>query len=135
MLKLFRLVISIVVFMCCSSILAEERSLNNSNPVFEVVKWKSKSDISDKETIDAVNSMAVDLKILKGFLQQSLYKNSNDEWVDVYYWKTLEDAQDSDISMSGKDSFKRLIELIEPNSVSIEIMREIQSSGGQFFGR
>lgn len=135
MLKLFRLVISIVVFMCCSSILAEERSLNNSNPVFEVVKWKSKSDISDKETIDAVNAMAVDLKILKGFLQQSLYKNSNDEWVDVYYWKTLEDAQDSDISMSGKDSFKRLIELIEPNSVSIEIMREIQSSGGQFFGR
>lgn len=135
MLKLFRLVISIVVFMCCISILAEERSLNNSNPVFEVVKWKSKSDISDKETIDAVNAMAVDLKILKGFLQQSLYKNSNDEWVDVYYWKTLEDAQDSDISMSGKDSFKRLIELIEPNSVSIEIMREIQSSGGQFFGR
>lgn len=109
--------------------------MNNSNPVFEVVKWKSKSDISDKETIDAVNAMAVDLKILKGFLQQSLYKNSNDEWVDVYYWKTLEDAQDSDISMSGKDSFKRLIELIEPNSVSIEIMREIQSSGGQFFGR
>lgn len=109
--------------------------MNNSNPVYEVVTWKSKSDISDEITIDAVNAMAVDLKTLKGFLNQSLYKNSNGEWVDIYYWETLEDAHACDASMSDKDSFKHLFALIESNSVSIEIMRKIQSSGGQSFGR
>ena len=109
--------------------------MSNNKPVFEVVKWKSKSDVNDKVMIDAVNAMVVDLKILKGFLHQSLYKNSSDEWVDVYYWETEEDAHASNTSMADKASFKKLIELIEPNSVSIEVMHQLQSSGEQSFGK
>ncbi len=109
--------------------------MNNSHPVYEVVKWKSKPDTRDEIMIDAVNAMAVDLKTQKGFVNQSLYKNSKGEWVDVYYWETLEDAHASDAGMSDKDSFKHLIALIDSCSVSIEIMREIQPSGGESFGR
>jgi len=42
-----------------------------SNVCFEVVKWKSKSDISDDAMIAAVNGMTEDLKVCKGFLQQT----------------------------------------------------------------
>lgn len=109
--------------------------MNDNNPVYEIVKWKSKSDISDQTMIDVVNAMVVDLKILKGFLHQSLYKNSSEEWVDIYYWETEEDAHASNTSMADKASFKSLIKLIEPNSVSIEVMHQLQSSGEQSFGK
>jgi len=135
MLKLFKFVAAVVVLIFCSQVLAEEVSLNNNNPVFEILKWQSKSGISDEAMINAVNAMVVDLKSLKGFLHQSLYKNSNDEWVDIYYWETEEDAHASNESMADKASFKNLIELIEPNSVSIEVMQQLQSSGTQSFGK
>jgi len=91
--------------------------------------------MSDQAMIDAVNVMVVDLKSLKGFLHQSLYKNSNQEWVDIYYWETEEDAHASNTSMADKVSFKNLIALIEPNSVSIEVLHQLQSSGKQSFGK
>jgi len=100
-----------------------------NNPVYEIVKWKSKPNISDQSMINAVNIMLTDLKSLKGFLHQSLYKNSNDEWVDIYYWETEEDAHASNSSMADKPSFKALIELIEADSVSIEVLHQLQSSG------
>ena len=135
MLKSFKLVVSIAAFIFCIQVLSEERNLSNDNPVFEIVKWKSKSDISDEAMVDAVNSMVVDLRSLKGFLHQSLYKNSSDEWVDIYYWETEMDAHASNTSMADKASFKKLIELIELNSVSIEVMHQLQSSGEQSFGK
>ena len=121
-------------FIFCSQVLAEEISLSNNNPVYEIVKWESKPDVSDKAMIDAVNAMVVDLKSLKGFLHQSLYKNSNEEWVDIYYWETEEDAHASNTSMADKASFKTLIDLIEPNTVSIEVLHQLQSSGDLSFG-
>ena len=109
--------------------------MSSNIPVFETVKWKSKSSIRDEIMIDAVNAMVVDLKTLKGFIHQSLYKTSNEEWVDVYYWETEEDAHASNVSMANKSSFKNLIGLIEPESVSIEILHQLQSSGKNSFSQ
>ena len=134
MLKSFKFIMATAAFIFCSQVLAEEISLSNNNPVYEIVKWESKPDVSDKAMIDAVNAMVVDLKSLKGFLHQSLYKNSNEEWVDFYYWETEEDAHASNTSMADKASFKTLIDLIEPNTVSIEVLHQLQSSGDLSFG-
>ena len=116
MLKLFKVAVG-AAFIFCSQVLAEEGSLNMGSPVYEIVKWKSKSNISNQTMIDAVNAMVVDLKTLEGFLHQSLYRNSDEEWVDIYYWETEENAHASNTSMADKASFKALIELIEPDSV------------------
>ncbi len=109
--------------------------MNSNHQIFETVKWKSKSGIPDEKMIDAVNAMVLDLKSLKGFLHQSLYKDTNEVWVDVYYWETEEDAHASNVSMSDKASFKNLIDLIEPDSVSIEILHPLQSSGKHTFNK
>jgi hypothetical protein len=121
--------------MLCIQILAEENKLEFNHHIFETVKWKSKSGVPDKKMIDAVNSMVIDLKGLKGFLHQSLYKDFNEVWVDVYYWETEEDAHASNVSMGDKASFKNLIDLIELDSVSIEILHQLQSSGRHTFNR
>ncbi len=99
------------------------------NNVYEILTWKSKSGVSDKKMIEAVDEMVVDLRTLDGFLHQTLYKNKDGTWVDVYYWKTEKDAIASNDAMANKDSLKSLMELIEPDSVTIEIMAPLQSSG------
>lgn len=73
--------------------------------------------------------MVSDLEKLNGFLHQSLYKNSENEWVDIYYWATEKDAHDSNASMADKESFKRLIDLIDADTISMEVLPKLQSSG------
>jgi len=106
--------------------------VNKSTSVFEILKWKSKSGVSDKEMISAIDAMVSDLNNVKGFLHQSLYKNPNDEWIDIYYWETEQDANDSNSAMADKLSFKNLIGLIEPNTISIDVMQSLQASGELF---
>lgn len=134
MLKSIKYLVAVIAFIMSSQVLAGEVKLNN-NLVYEIVKWKSKSNVKDQDMIDAVNNMVTDLKSLKGFLHQSLYKNSNEEWVDIYYWETEEDAHASNESMATKNSFDNLIKLIEPNTVSVEILHPLQSSGEQSFDK
>ena len=107
--------------------------MNKSGQVFEILKWKSKTGVADEQMIAAVDAMLMDVKHLKGFLHQTLYKNSDNEWVDIYYWETEKDAHDFNAGMADKNSFKELIELIEVNTISIEVLHPLQTSGKQVF--
>ncbi len=101
--------------------------------VYERVTWKAKPGVSDSDMVAAVDRMVDDLKQVDGFLNQTLYKDKNDQWVDIYYWKTEQNAIDSNGAMAEKESFKQLIQLIEPESVAIDIMAPLQSSGKVIF--
>ena len=94
----------------------------NTN-VVEIVKWKSASGVTDRATIDAAQALVPDLKTGGGFIEKTLYKNG-DEWVDIYYWETIEDAQLSNERMAGKASLGKLFSLVQPESVSITVMRK-----------
>ncbi|GAA6152169.1 hypothetical protein [Pseudoteredinibacter isoporae] len=95
----------------------------------EIVKWKSNEGVSDADMIATVNGMVADLKGCEGFVHQSLYKNSENEWVDIYYWEDEFCAHDSNQYMADKDSLRLLLALIEPDSVSMEVLPLLQSSG------
>ena len=97
--------------------------------VIETVYWKSITGVTDEDMVAAVRNKLFDVRKVKGFQHQALYKNSNNEWVGVYYWDTLEDAHNSNTIMAEKDSFKKLISLIDEQSIRIEAMEELQSSG------
>ncbi|WP_025663017.1 hypothetical protein [Aquimarina megaterium] len=96
--------------------------------VVEIVKWKAKPDVSDKQMIDAVNKMVPDLKNLEGFINQTLYKDEEDTWFDVYYWDTTENAHLSNERMADKESLKNLLELIVLGSVSMKILTPLQKA-------
>lgn len=96
--------------------------------VLEILKWKSKNDATDQEMIDAVNNMVPDLKKLDGFINQTLYKDENNTWVDIYYWDTKENAHLSNERMAEKNSLKTLLNLIDLDTITIEILEPLQSS-------
>lgn len=92
----------------------------NTN-VVEIVKWNSAPGVSDRATIDAADALIPDLQTVGGFIEKTLYKNG-DEWVDIYYWETVEDARLSNERMAGKASLGQLLALVQPESVSMTIM-------------
>jgi len=59
---------------------------------------------------------------------QTLYKDNNDFWIDVYYWDTAENAHLSNERMADKASLKKLLEIIELNTVTIEVFEPLQKS-------
>ena len=103
--------------------------MNMTNRVIEIVTWKSKAGVEDKEMILAVEGKLPDVKKVKGFIHQALHKNTDNEWVGVYYWESEEDAYNSNKEMAGKEAFTKLISLIDEKSIRIEIMATLQSSG------
>ena len=107
--------------------------MSNTNKVFEILTWKSKSGVSDEEMVRAVDGMVEDLRSLNGFLNQTLYKEEDGTWIDVYYWQTEKDAHDSNDAMAAKESFKKLMSIIEPNTVTLKVVSPKQSSGEILF--
>lgn len=92
--------------------------------VVEIVKWKSAPGVADQIIIDAAFGLVPDLKSIGGFIDKTLYKNG-DEWVDIYYWETAEDAHLSNERMAGKESLGKLFALVQPESVSITVMSRV----------
>jgi len=96
--------------------------------VLEIVKWKGKPEISDSQMIEAVAAMVPDLKKLDGFISQNLYKDNEGFWIDVYYWNTAENAHLSNERMAEKESLKSLLEIIELDTVTMQVLESLQRS-------
>lgn len=97
--------------------------------VTEVLSWQAKPEIDDQQMIDAVNNLLLDLKTLPGFLFQNLSKDSQGRWVEVYFWKTSDDAHNSNEMMADKASMQNLMQLILPQSIEMAVMEPLQDSG------
>ena len=103
--------------------------MSNTTNVLEILTWKSKPGVSDEEMIKAVDSMVTDLKKLNGFWNQTLYKEEDGTWIDVYYWHTEKDAHASNEAMADKESLQKLMSIIETNTVTMKVVSPKQSSG------
>ena len=131
--KIVKLTLVIFFMVFSSHLFASGEAMLDTKTVFEILTWKSKKGVTDEEMIKAVDSMVVDLKRLSGFLNQTLYKDSDGTWIDIYYWDTEKDAHDSNEGMADKDSFKRLMSIIEPDTVTMKVVSPQQSSGAMQF--
>ncbi len=127
--KIVKLTLVIFFMVFSSHLFANGETMFDTKTVFEILTWKSKNGVTDEEMIKAVDSMVVDLKELNGFLNQTLYKDSDGTWIDIYYWNTEKDAHDSNEGMADKDSFKKLMSIIEPETVTMKVVSPKQSSG------
>lgn len=101
--------------------------------VTEVLSWQAQTDISDQQMIEAVEAMLLDLKTLPGFLFQNLSKDSQGRWVEVYFWRTSDDAHNSNGLMANKASMANLMKLLLPQTIEMEVMAPRQDSGTLIF--
>ncbi|MCF6325492.1 MAG: hypothetical protein L3J89_14435 [Gammaproteobacteria bacterium] len=96
--------------------------------VIEIVSWKTKPGVADKEIEAALVAMVPDLNALPGFLYQSAGKGSQGRWVDVYYWDSVKDAHASNELIADKASLATLLALVELDTICMEVIEPVQAS-------
>jgi len=88
--------------------------------VIELAQFKTKSGVTDAEVL-AASQEAHDrfLAKQKGYVSRELLKSSEDEWVDIVHWETMEDAQTAMNSFIGHPSTKKFGEVIDPSTIKM----------------
>lgn len=99
-----------------------------NNRVFEILSWVAKSGVTDVEMVDVMEDFGAEVRLLPGFIQQSLYKNAQGVWVCVYYWETEEQAHNSNELVADNPVFHSLMALIEADTVTMEVMHPLQQA-------
>jgi hypothetical protein len=92
--------------------------------IVEIVRWRAFIGVSDDDMKNAVDGLAPDLPSIGGFIDKKHCRNG-DEWIDLYDWETLEDAELSGERMASKESFAKLISLVRRDTISIEIFEQV----------
>jgi hypothetical protein len=103
--------------------------IENDMYVTEILSWQAQPEVNDQQMLSAMDDLLADLKILPGFLFQNLGKNSKGQWVAVYFWKTAEDAHNSNTLMADKSSMANLMQLLIAESIKMEVIEPLQDSG------
>ena len=101
--------------------------------VTEILSWQAQADVSDQQMAAAIVAMVPDLKTLPGFLFQNLSKDNQGRWVAVYFWQTAENAHNSNTLMAKKESMTKLMQLLQADTIEIEVMEPLQESGKLLF--
>ncbi len=86
----------------------------------EIAQFKIKAGVSDAEVLTA-SQEAHDgfLTTYNGFLDRELLKSSDEEWIDIVRWETMEDAQKAMQNFMGHPSTKKFGEVIDPSSIKM----------------
>jgi hypothetical protein len=65
-----------------------------ADPIIEWAPFEVKSNVSDEKIIRAAQAVEVGfLAKQSGYIKRSLLKGSNNQWVDIVYWKSENEAQ------------------------------------------
>jgi hypothetical protein len=91
--------------------------------IVEIVRRRAITGVSDDDMKNAVDGLAPDLHSIGGFIDKKLYRKG-DEWIDMYDWETLEDAELSSERMASKESFAKLISLVRQDTILIEVFEQ-----------
>jgi len=98
-------------------------------PIFEILTWQSATGVTDNKMINTMNQFSKVVAKLPGFLYQSLYKNSEGQWICIYFWETEQEAHASNGIVAETKAFDDLMSIIQKDSVTIEVLSSLQDSG------
>lgn len=98
-------------------------------PILEILTWKSSLDVTDNDMVKAMEVFSERVAALPGFLYQSLHKKDKLGWLCLYLWETEQHAHDSNTLVADFPEFNHLVSLIQPESITIEILPSKQSQG------
>lgn len=101
--------------------------------VTEILSWQAQPHVTDQQMSEAMSGMLPDLKTLPGFLFQTLSKDSKGNWIAIYFWRTAENAHESNTLMSDKASMSQLMQLLIPETIVMKVLQPLQDSGSQIF--
>lgn len=91
----------------------------SKSPTVEVVLFKSKANVSEDAILTAVHATQNALKQFQGYIRRETLKDGEGQWVDVVYWRSLDDAQKAAETFNNDPSAAALMEVVEVTSINM----------------
>jgi quinol monooxygenase YgiN len=93
----------------------------NEQQVIEIVVFKLQPGTSDESFLQAANALMPELTAMPGFIKRELGKDQDgtEQWVDIVYWETLEQAQQAAQQMMQLPSAAPFMGMINVKSMTM----------------
>ncbi len=89
--------------------------------VVELVSFRLQSGVSQEDFLATNDAMQTFIAGLPGLLYRSLtYNPESNEWMDIVYWATMENAQHAQSVFMSSDAAQKMMPLIDPDTVRMQ---------------
>jgi heme-degrading monooxygenase HmoA len=94
--------------------------------VIEVVVFRLQSPALTQDFLVAIEETTAMLKNQPGFLSRSIGQSEGEEWVDILYWESVEDAKSSVTSFQNESAGKHFSECIDPTHFQVFFTKPVE---------
>ena len=88
--------------------------------IVELVQFKLKSGVSEKQLEATHESINAFLQKQPGFIYRSLSQDSDNQWIDIVYWESLETAKAASDALMQDPDGQAMVALCDMDSVSMK---------------
>ena len=100
-----------------------------SNPVLELVTFKTKPGIDDAEMLRASDEAMPFLQSSAGFIRRELFKTGDSQWLDLVYWSSLAEAEAAMAESMNQSCVLDMMRLLDESSMSIQHLAQVRVYG------
>lgn len=83
----------------------------------EVVIFKLKPDVSEKQAIDLLSSLNPLIEKYPGFISRKLSKNEEGLWLDTVNWESLAQAKSASDDIMNHEGANKVFDIIDTSSM------------------
>jgi hypothetical protein len=85
----------------------------------EMVMFKTNQQVSEQEAQEALLSINPIINTYPGFVSRVLSKNSDDFWLDIVYWKSMDEAKSAAQEITKDPEVVKAFSVIDGSTVQI----------------
>jgi heme-degrading monooxygenase HmoA len=90
-----------------------------SNLVIELVSVKARPGVDEADMLRAADAVMAFLSKANGFIRRELFKAGEDQWVDLIYWNSREEAEAALAQSMDQPSVQAMMSLLDENSLNM----------------
>ena len=87
--------------------------------IAEVVLFNIKPNVDEADFIQAVEHMQPDVERMAGFIDRTLLKNADGQWMDLLHWETLEAAHTAAEIILNLESCHMFLSMIDEETINM----------------
>jgi len=96
--------------------------------IIELIEFKLIEGISEESFLKALNKAQVRFfNIQTGFIRRDLLKTKDDTWINIFYWKSIENAQKAAKEFTEHSSCLPFVQMVSPISMKITYLDQIKT--------
>ncbi len=98
-----------------------------SNPVIELVSVKTRPGVEEADMLRAADGVMAFLSKARGFIRRELFRAGENQWVDLIYWNSREEAEAALAQSMNQPSVQEMMSLLDESSLNMLHLDQVRT--------